>query len=116
MLGKDILGTDFAKTYFGKTAPILTKPILEKLILEKPILQKLILENPILKIYLYMYLSIGRELLMPSGGTKLGQSLLSCLIKLVHQHRRKKQKVLKDGPKDSAAEFFAVCCGRTDEN
>ena len=109
--------TDFGKRYFGKpilqkhilekTAPILRKPILEKqilknpilekkllekLILEKPILQKLILENPILKIYLYMYLSIGRELLMPLGGTKLGQSLLSCLMHLVPQHRTKNKR------------------------
>ena len=98
ILGKDILGnrfcknifwkntTDFEKTDFGKTdfeKPNFGKKLLEKLILEKPILQKLILENPILKIYLYMYLSIGRELLMPLGGTKLGQSLLSCLMHLV---------------------------------
>ena len=37
-----------------------------------------------------------------SSNTSNEQSLVSCLINLVHQHRRKKQKVLKDGPNDSA--------------
>ena len=30
--------------------------------------------------------------------------------------QNKKQKVLKDGPKDSAADFFSAVCGGTDQN
>ena len=81
--------TDFEKTNFGK-------PDFENLSVHVPIHRKGTVD------------AIGWD----KAGTEFGEMF----EKFGSRSPKKKQKVLKDGPKDSAADFFAAVCGGTDEN
>ena len=94
-LGKKAVGkTDFGKTDFAKTN--FGKPDFENLSVHVPIHRKGTVD------------AIGWD--------KAGTEFAQLFDAFGSPAQNKKQKILKDGPKDSAADFFSAVCGGTDEN
>ena len=81
--------TDFQKTNFGK-------PDFENLSVHVPIHRKGTVD------------AIGWD--------KAGTEFAQLFDAFASPAQNKRQKVLKDGPKDSAADFFSAVCGGTDQN